>query len=215
VAPCIETHRLMLRPLAPADWDVVHAMLSDAANTEHMHFSRWTDLKRREWFEWCLANDKQANADAINWAITLKRNGRVIGWFGIGASDDGPIGERSFGYLLDRAWWNQGYMTEALGGVLAFEFGTLDTARIHATSETANPASARVMEKVGMRRVQTVLDADFEGNLAERDHYAIGKQEYAQFIAHNASVLDQAVDSSPPMQVADPNVNSDLGHTSP
>jgi ribosomal-protein-alanine N-acetyltransferase len=206
LAPFIETRQLMLRPLAPADWDVVHALLSDAANIEHMHFSTWTEQKRREWFEWCLANDEQADADAINWAITLKRNERVIGWFGIGASDDGPIGERSFGYLLDRAWWNRGYMTEALGGVLAFEFGILDTSRIHATCGTANPASARVMEKVGMRLEQTVLDADFEGNWAERHHYAIGKQEYAQLLAQTASALGQTIDSYPRMQGADEHI---------
>jgi RimJ/RimL family protein N-acetyltransferase len=175
VAARLETARLILRQFAPADWDAVHAMLSDPVNTRYMHFSRWTEQKRREWFEWVLANAEQADADAINWAITLKGSETVIGSCFIGTSS---VGGRSFGYLLDRAWWNRGYMTEALGAVLAYEFGTLGTSRVHATCETANPASARVMDKVGMRREKTIDDADFEGNWAERHHYAITQSEY-------------------------------------
>jgi RimJ/RimL family protein N-acetyltransferase len=152
VGPRLETARLILRPFARADWGAVTAMLSDPVNTEYMHFSKWTEQKRREWFEWCLANAEQAGVDAINWAITLKGAETVIGWFFIGTSNGDCVGERSFGYLLDRTWWNRGYMTEALGVVLTFEFGALGTSRVHATCETANRASARVMEKVGMRR---------------------------------------------------------------
>jgi ribosomal-protein-alanine N-acetyltransferase len=180
LGPRLETGRLILRPFAPADWDAVDVILSDSLNTQYMHFSKWTEQKRRQWFEWCLANAEQADTDAITWAITLKGSETVIGWFGSGTSDGGRVGERSFGYLLDRAWWNRGYMTEALGAVLAYEFGTLGTPRVHATCEAANPASARVMDKVGMRRGKTVHDADFEGNWAERHHYTITKVEYAR-----------------------------------
>ncbi len=63
--------------------------------------------------------------------------------------------------------------------MLAYEFGTRGAPRLRATCDVANPASARVMEKVGMRREKTVYDADFEGNWAQRHHYAIGKAEYA------------------------------------
>jgi RimJ/RimL family protein N-acetyltransferase len=107
----------------------------------------------------------------------------VIGWFFIGTSDSDCVGERSFGYLLDCTWWNRDYMTEALGVVLSFEFGALGTSRVHATCETANRASARVMEEVGMRHEKTVHDADFEDNWAERHHYAITQGEYGELEA--------------------------------
>src|SRR5437868_13906783 len=103
-----------MRPFGAADWHAVDAILPDPVNTEHMHFSTWTEQKRRDWFEWCLANKDRADTDVLSWAITLRDDGTVIGWFGIGGSASGPEGERSFGYLLDRAWWNRGYMTEAL-----------------------------------------------------------------------------------------------------
>lgn len=64
-------------------------------------------------------------------------------------------------------------MTEALRALLAYEFRVLGALYISATCETANPASARVMEKAGMRHLKIVYDADFMGNWAERHHYGI------------------------------------------
>ncbi len=153
--------------------------MSDPVTTRYMHFATWTEDRRRRWLDWCVTNAQQADADAINWAITLRDSGDVIGWFGIGASEDAAVpGERGFGYLLNRASWNQGYMTEALCSVLAYEFGTRGSPRLRATCDIANPASARVMERAGMRREKTVYDADFEGNWAHRHHYTLTRAEY-------------------------------------
>lgn len=179
MTPRLETPRLVLRQFAPSDWDAINTMLSDPVTTRHMHFATWTEDQRRQWFDWFVTNARQPDADALIWAITRNDSGDVIGYFGIGTSSDAAVpGERSFGYLLDRASWNQGYMTEALRAVLAWEFGARGAPRLRATCAVANPASARVMEKAGMRREKTVFDADFEGNWAQRHHYAITKAEY-------------------------------------
>jgi RimJ/RimL family protein N-acetyltransferase len=179
LTPRLETPRLILRPFASSDWDAVNTMLSDPVATRYMHFASWTEDQRRDWFDWCVTNARQPDADALIWAIFRRDPGDVIGWLGIGTSSDFAVpGERSFGYLLDRAVWNRGYMTEALRAVLAYEFGIRRAPRLRATCNVANAASARVMEKVGMRREKTVFDANFEGNWAERHHYSITKTEY-------------------------------------
>lgn len=179
MTPVLETPRLILRPFAPGDWDAFDTMLSDPETVRYMHFATLTRDQRRDWFEWCIANARQPDADAINWAITRRDTGDAIGWFGIGTSDDADVvGERGFGYLLARAAWNRGYMTEALRAVLAYEFGTRGAPKLRATCDIANPASARVMEKAGMWRERTVYGADFMGNWAHRHHYAITKAEY-------------------------------------
>ena len=65
--------------------------------------------------------------------------------------DDAPEVARLAG---DRAiavpHWNLGYATEAARAVLAYGFGELGLRRIHAGHLTRNPASGRVMEKLGM-----------------------------------------------------------------
>jgi RimJ/RimL family protein N-acetyltransferase len=66
--------------------------------------------------------------------------------------------------------------------VLEYEFGTGGAPRLRATCDVANPASAGVMEKAGMRREKPVFDAGFEGNWDERHHYATMKAEYEVWI---------------------------------
>lgn len=164
----LETQRLILRDFEPGDWDAIHALVSDLEVGRFMHFRTWGEDKAREWFAWCLENNKQSPRDAYNWAIVVRATGDVIGWLGIGG-----MAERSCGYALRPRSWGQGYMTEALRAVIDYEFRVLGARRVRATCEVANVASARVMEKAGMRYERTVYDADFEGNRAHRHHYAI------------------------------------------
>ena len=181
MTPRLETRRLVLRPVAHGDWDAVNAMLSDPEITRYMHFVTWTADQRRQWFEWCVTSAQQPDCDALNWVITGRDSGNVIGLCHIDPSNDNDAavrGERSVGYLLNRAAWNQGYMTEALRAVLAYAFCPGGAPVLRATCHVANPASARVMEKAGMRREKTVFDANFAGNPAQWHHYVITKAEY-------------------------------------
>lgn len=54
------------------------------------------------------------------------------------------------GYWLGVPYWNRGYMTEAGRAMLAYGFGELELHRIHARHFTRNPASGRVLRKLGM-----------------------------------------------------------------
>jgi len=177
--PLLETNRLLLRDFVPLDWEAINTVLSDPEVTRYMHFAAWTEEKRREWFDWCIDNSHELNPDVYNWALALKTTGTVIGWLGIGSASHPTMDhERDFGYALDRHAWGHGYMTEALRAVLAFEFEALGTQRIFATCETANRASARVMEKAGMHYEGTFDDTDSEGNQALRHRYAMHTNEY-------------------------------------
>lgn len=172
--PVLTTERLILRDFEPADWGTTNAILSDPEITRYMHFAGWNEEKRREWFEWCIENSQEPNPDVYNWAICLKDTPNVIGWLGIGSPSQPTMEhERDFGYALSPRYWGQGYMTEALEAVLSYEFMMLKTQRIFATCEVSNPASARVMEKAGMRYEGTFDDTDSEGNRALRHRYAI------------------------------------------
>jgi RimJ/RimL family protein N-acetyltransferase len=47
-------------------------------------------------------------------------------------------------------YWGEGYATEAAAALVAWGFDILDLQRIHAAHFTRNPASGRVMQKIGM-----------------------------------------------------------------
>ena len=85
-------------------------------------------------------------------AIMLKKeNGKMIGNCGL-YMDDEKRATAMLGWYIHRDYWNQGYATEAVKALLKFGFEDLELHRIHAECNTDNIASARVMEKVGMRR---------------------------------------------------------------
>lgn len=181
MTPRLETPRLVLRPCAASDWDAVSTLLSDALVIRYMHFAMWTADQCRQWFERCVTTAWQPDLDALTWIVTRKDGRDVIGYVSsepTNATDAAVPGERSVGYALHRAAWNQGCMTEALRAVLADEFGARGAPGLRATCNVANPASARVLEKVGMRREKTVFDANFAGSWTHWHHYAISKAEY-------------------------------------
>ncbi|MCA9739033.1 MAG: GNAT family N-acetyltransferase [Gemmatimonadota bacterium] len=55
------------------------------------------------------------------------------------------------GYWIGRPFWNRGYATRAARALLDFGFDVLDLNRVQAQYLVRNPASRRVMEKIGMR----------------------------------------------------------------
>jgi RimJ/RimL family protein N-acetyltransferase len=69
------------------------------------------------------------------------------------------------GYLLDRHHWGNGYATEAARAVVAWAFSVPAIRRVWATCDTANVASARVLEKAGLEREGTLRQAIVRPNL--------------------------------------------------
>jgi len=84
---------------------------------------------------------------AFTYVITLKDIDSPIGKIAIH-----PDGFKvSLGYVLARSYWGKGYMTEAVRAVTDWLLRQPDIYRVYATCDVDNPASARVMEKAGMK----------------------------------------------------------------
>jgi len=86
------------------------------------------------------------------WAITLREGGRVIGDCGVAPHDRHGRGE--LGYLLHPAFWNKGLATEALGAVVGWATREREPRLDHLFADhfPKNPASGRVLEKLGFVR---------------------------------------------------------------
>jgi len=77
----------------------------------------------------------------------------------LGDGDAGPVGVIDlrgsghlweFGYVIARAFWGRGYMTEALSTLVDWSLAQPQVWRASAFCDVENRASARVMEKAGM-----------------------------------------------------------------
>lgn len=83
------------------------------------------------------------------WVIELKQNRKCIGTIDLRLN---PKHEKSeFGFVLNRKYWNNGYMTEALTALLKLCFEELNLNRVEAFHYVGNEGSGRVMQKCGMK----------------------------------------------------------------
>lgn len=148
--PSLETPRLVLRPFDLSDAADVQRLAGDRAiadttlNIPHPYedglAEAWIETHAREYAEGRL----------VNFAITLSPDGALIGSIGL-KLDGEASGGGELGYWVGVPWWNRGYCTEAAAAVLDYGFRVLELDRIHAHHLLRNPASGRVMEKIGMR----------------------------------------------------------------
>ena len=81
-------------------------------------------------------------------AITEKEMGQLVGTISLMGLSEGHQAE--LGYWVGKAYWNKGYCTESGCAVLEHAFSILGLRRVHSCHITRNPASGRVMQKLGM-----------------------------------------------------------------
>jgi len=83
---------------------------------------------------------------------------QFVGWFAL--FDDGMAGgckTAELGYRLRRDAWGKGYGTEGARALVAEALGNLGFDRVRAQTMAVNHGSRRVMEKAGLRYVETVF----------------------------------------------------------
>jgi|SRR5581483_4969284 RimJ/RimL family protein N-acetyltransferase len=146
--PKLMTARLILRPFTLDDAPRVQ-MLAGARQVAEMtgHMPHpYPDGAAEEWIYSHAAEWKRG--EGVTFAIARRDNGELIGAIGLTIH---PAHRRAeMGYWLGVPYWNQGYMTEAARAVLQFAFETLHLNRVYASHFRRNPASGRVMQKIGM-----------------------------------------------------------------
>jgi len=84
----------------------------------------------------------------LTWALTFPDDDRLIGMIAIRPAGHKP----DLGYVLARAHWRRGLMTEAGRAIVDLAFSDPHVYRIWAVCDVDNHASARVLEKLGMTR---------------------------------------------------------------
>jgi ribosomal-protein-alanine N-acetyltransferase len=94
----------------------------------------------------CLA--RWESGEELTWGITQKGEEQVIGM--VACRLRGHAAD--IGYVIARRYWNRGFVTEAVRAVVEWAAKLEPIFRVWAVCDTANGASARVLEKVGMTR---------------------------------------------------------------
>lgn len=142
--PVVDTVRLRLRRFTPDDVSAVHAYTHDAHVMEYMppHSMSWAQTQA------FVTTQQGADAQAV--AIVHRATDAMIGHLVFHAW----VAPRTYeiGWVIHPDHQHRGYASEAASAALAYAFAILDAHRVIATCQPENPASYRVMEKIGMRR---------------------------------------------------------------
>jgi len=157
----IETERLVLRSLTAADLEFVYRHFSDRDTARYLHDEEPVTTRQQ--------------AQAIVDCYTEPGGHPYNRWVIVSKSDNMPIGtcgyhnwrKRHFcaeiGYDLAKAYWKQGFMTEALREALKFGFERMELNRIEALVHPHNLASMQLLEKLRFQKEGMLRDYYFQG----------------------------------------------------
>ena len=174
----LETPRLIMRDFKKSDLKAVHAYSSLEEVSRFLVWGPNTLAQSREAIEGFIEDQRASPREIFDLAVTLKPKRVLIGGAGVRIIDrDNLTGE--IGYTLHPDFWGYGLAVEAAGALLEAGFHALGLQRIVATCDQRNKASARVMERLGMRREGVFRGSKvIQGHWRDEFLYAILAEEF-------------------------------------
>lgn len=177
--PSLKTRRLLLRPFSLDDAPRVQALAgawevaSTTANIPHPYEDGIAEA-------WINSHHQAYQAEErLTLAIASVSESALVGAIGIRINKNNNLGE--IGYWIGVPYWNQGFCTEAAQAILSYGFNSLGFNRIQARHLTRNPASGRVMRKIGMRHEGTLRQSVFcWGRYEDIEMYAILREQFTR-----------------------------------
>jgi ribosomal-protein-alanine N-acetyltransferase len=158
--PTLETERLILRPFTVSDAQRVKELAGDlrvyetTLNVPHPY----EDGMAEQWIESHHTNFLDGKSVVLG--IEKKEEKGIIGTVGLNA--DPKHKKAELVYWIGYPFWNKGYCTEAAEALLKYGIEELKYHKIAARYMEKNPASGKVMEKIGMKKEGVLVDEVFK-----------------------------------------------------
>jgi RimJ/RimL family protein N-acetyltransferase len=175
----LRTDRLLLRPFEEGDLDALHAIHSDERVARWLYNDPRTLEATQELLGRKVAGTMlREEGGWLSAAVVLRETGQLVGDVSLHwVSEAHRQGE--LGFLVHPTHHGKGYATEAARPMLAFAFETLGLHRVVGRLESRNAASARVLEKLGMRPEAHLVENEWvKGEWQSELVYAILDREW-------------------------------------
>jgi len=144
------TERLRLRRVRPGDEDAVLSLLSDERVVRYMLFPIFSAEQAAQFVQSLQAPPAAGEPAQEVFGMALGNEAGLVGLCGLVLDPTATQGEAW--YLTAPPYWGHGYVTEAVHALVDHGFRTVGLHRVWASCLPENPASARVLEKLGFRR---------------------------------------------------------------
>jgi ribosomal-protein-alanine N-acetyltransferase len=149
----LETARLRLRPFSMDDVeDYYLGISSDADVMRYLPGGKPRQRSDAQWVVSYFMRHAEMHGFGI-WAVEEKTSDRLIGHAGLEFIPGSE--EVEVAYTLAKAYWGQGYATEAAAEAIKYGFEAVNLPEIYGLAFLPNIASQNVMRKIGMESLGT------------------------------------------------------------
>jgi [ribosomal protein S5]-alanine N-acetyltransferase len=175
MATTLHTERLVLRPFKLTDAPKLHELISAweiAYNTLNIPHPYPQGLAEN----YIVATtEKWMTAESLAFAVTHQNE--LVGCANLSVRHSQSRAE--IGYWIGVPYWGNGYASEAAAKLVEFSFKKMKLYRVFGTCFSRNVASARVMQKIGMRHEGTLRGHYHRwGEYLDTDYYGMLREEY-------------------------------------
>lgn len=152
----LETARLILRELTIDDVEGMFSLDSD--DLVHTYLGANSIKSKAESLAQInFIRDQYIKNGIGRWAVIDKKTNEFLGWAGfklITEETNRHINYYDLGYRFIRQHWGKGYATEVAKALLNYGFDVLKLKTIYAIADIENLASIKVLEKVGLKKIE-------------------------------------------------------------
>lgn len=143
----VETARLLIRPIAPADLGDLMGVNGDAEVVRHLPYAQWAGPEDAQ--AWLARMQALEASDQARQLVLAERDGGTVIGTLLLFRFDVPSQRAEVGYALGRRHWGQGLMREALATLCARLFESGAVRRFEAEVNPLNEASRGLLLSLG------------------------------------------------------------------
>ena len=145
----LETERLIMRELNPADFDSLCQIMQDDA-TMYAYEGAFSDAETQAWLDRQISRYEKWGFGL--WAVILKESGQLIGQCGLTRQPWKDTEVLEIGYLFNKNYWHKGYATEAAAACKQYAFEVLKADEVCSITRDINRLSRNVALRNGMTK---------------------------------------------------------------
>lgn len=142
----MQTTRCKLDPLQQSDLKYMQRIYSSHEVRKYLGGAVPVEYHLNKFLD---ALERSSTKESYIWTVRLKENNDFIGVVSLDNHIDGRFKEISYEFLPQS--WGSGYAAEVVVQLLMYALHELKLGKVIAETQTANTASCRLLEKVGMR----------------------------------------------------------------
>lgn len=159
--PVIDLGDILLRAVEYGDYKDMYLYGSDDEVTKTLFWNSYKNLEEAKQSVMKVFLSRPSNSLPAAYAIFHKEDQKMIGTCDIlKVNWEEKYGE--IGYVINRDYWNRGYMTKVCQAVMNVGFSYFDLNRIDIGHEVGNHGSRRVIEKCGFSFVEETYNEKHE-----------------------------------------------------